>query len=138
MKRTEIIGILVLLIMALFSNMAFANLLFELKKKVILPDAELKIPVGYKTYSLFLVNNPQWLLPESGERLLKLFQSFQAFGDSIGRDHLAVWFLKNQQVRTFKIDTPTSRELMKYALINNIDVTRSSAFCRILTLQRNL
>lgn len=46
----------------------------------------------YKTWSLFLINNPQWVVAESNDRVKKLYDQFEAFGKAIGRDHVAVWF----------------------------------------------
>jgi hypothetical protein len=39
---------------------------------------------SYKSRSLFLINNPKWLLAESGDNLKKLYDQFQAFGQAIG------------------------------------------------------
>ena len=41
-----------------------------------------------KSWSLFLVCNPSWLLPENSARLQNLRQQFDAFGEAIGPDHL--------------------------------------------------
>src|ERR1700688_4091082 len=50
------------------------------------------IPLGFKTYSLFLICNPVWLDPAKSAGLTELYQQFQAFGRSIGDDQAAVWF----------------------------------------------
>jgi len=72
----------------------------------------------YKSWSLFLVCNPAWVLPESDGRLLALYENFRAFGMVIGPDHAAVWFR-------------VSRDNDKRSLV---DVLRSSAFCERLRL----
>jgi hypothetical protein len=46
----------------------------------------------YRTWSLFLINNPQWVVAESNDRIRKLYDLFEAFGKAVGRDHVAVWF----------------------------------------------
>jgi hypothetical protein len=54
------------------------------------------IPKGYKTYSLFLICNPQWLEHRQGDKnsdqLNQLYQQFHTFGRTIGSDNVAVWF----------------------------------------------
>ena len=63
-----------------------------------LPSVETPLPKGpspqksYKSWSLFLVTNPEWLLAQSDSKLDSLYEQFNAFGDSIGDDNLAVWF----------------------------------------------
>lgn len=73
----------------------------------------------YKSWSLFLISNPEWILPESEEKIRELYYRFKAFGDAIGPDHLAVWFWTQR---------PTG-DFFKY-----VDVMRSSAFCSKLNL----
>src|SRR6266581_8603865 len=46
----------------------------------------------YKTWSLFLINNPQWVVAESNDKVKRLYDQFQAFGRAIGRYNVAVWF----------------------------------------------
>jgi hypothetical protein len=46
----------------------------------------------YKSWSVFLINNPEWVVAENAERLKQLYDQFQAFGKSIGPDHVAIWF----------------------------------------------
>src|SRR3981081_1452944 len=53
------------------------------------------IPKNFKTYSLFLVCNPQWLDPAKNTGLLQLYRQFQNFGRAIGDDQLRVWFWKS-------------------------------------------
>jgi hypothetical protein len=46
----------------------------------------------HRTWSLFLVCNPAWLLRNNDEGIAKLFYVFWVFGSAIGPDNLAVWF----------------------------------------------
>jgi hypothetical protein len=52
------------------------------------------IPKGAKTYSLFLICNPDWLGRDKQKDLGDLHDKFEAFGDSIGKENDAVWFWK--------------------------------------------
>jgi hypothetical protein len=75
------------------------------------------IPRNFKSYSLFLVCNPEWLAPEKSEDLYALYQAFDRFGRTIGRDNAAVWFWKARRAA----DDPK--------LAENVDVERSVQFC---------
>ena len=77
------------------------------------------IPKSFKTYSLFLVCNPQWLDPAKNTGLLQLYRQFQSFGRAIGDDHAAVWFWKSN-----------SYEHNDAALAQIVDVERSVRFCQ--------
>ena len=78
---------------------------------------------AYKTWSLFLVTNQDWLIPENADRLRQLYERSQAFGRVIGDDHLAVWFWKK--------DAP----LQSAAIAENVDVERAIAYCQKLGLK---
>jgi len=82
------------------------------------------IPKGFKTYSLFLICNPQWLDPQKNTGLLQLYRQFQSFGRAIGEDHVAVWFWKS-----------SSYEHSDAALAQIVDVERSVRFCRAWKLR---
>ena len=88
------------------------------------PDSPIlrEAPSGrpYRSWSLFLVCNPAWLLPESEPSLKTLLTQFRAFGDAIGPDHLAVWFAGPGQGAAGKTAWA--------------DVVRSAAFCQSLKL----
>jgi len=87
--------------------------------ELVSPTAE--IPRGtYRTWSLFLVCNPDWVAPEKSADLANLYRRFTSFGDAIGRDNLAVWFWK----REVRVSDPR--------LADNVDVARSAEFCRAL------
>jgi hypothetical protein len=77
------------------------------------------IPKNFKTYSLFLVCNPQWLDPAKNAGLLQLYRQFQSFGRAIGDDHAAIWFWKSD-----------SYEHSDAALAQIVDVERSVRFCQ--------
>jgi hypothetical protein len=80
-----------------------------------------QIPRGtYKTWSLFLVCNPDWVAPEKSADLANLYRRFRSFGDAIGRDNLAVWFWK----RRAPVNDPR--------LAENVDIARSVEFCAAL------
>ena len=95
------------------------------QEMIILPNRDVPIPTGYKTWSLFLINNPEWILPEKNENLDLLFEQFKAFGDAIGPENLAVWFWVG------KSSDPWDA---KPSDIKDVDFLRSSAFCSQLKL----
>lgn len=84
-----------------------------------LQTSDSPIPADYKSWSLFLICNPAWALPQSEERLWELFSQFRAFGGAIGPTHAAVWFWSRDD-----ISEPHTA----------IDAVRSSAFCSRLGL----
>jgi hypothetical protein len=87
--------------------------------ELVSPTAQ--IPRGtYKTWSLFLVCNPDWVAPEKSTDLANLYRRFKSFGDAIGRENLAVWFWK----RPVPVSDPR--------LAENVDVARSAEFCGAL------
>jgi hypothetical protein len=87
--------------------------------EVVGPTAQ--IPRGtFKTWSLFLVCNPDWVSPEKSADLRNLYWRFKSFGDAIGKDNLAVWFWKRQ----VPVTDPK--------LAENVDVARSAEFCGAL------
>jgi len=71
---------------------------------------------NYKTWSLFLICNPRWMADDRAEDLTKLYKAFQAFGQTIGRNNVAVWFW-NHSYQGGK------------ATIDDVDLERSSDFC---------
>jgi hypothetical protein len=84
------------------------------------------IPAGYKTYSLFLICNPDWLAPAKSSGLSDLYTKFQAFGRSIGDDQAAVWFWKTTVKPGWEMTMPPS---------DAIDVERSIRFCKAWKLK---
>jgi hypothetical protein len=79
------------------------------------------IPRNYQSWSLFLICNPGWLLPENEAKLTNLYKHFNAFGDAIGEKHLAVWF-------TRRLATPQG------SIAKDLDVKRNAALCTKLKL----
>lgn len=77
----------------------------------------------YRTWSLFLVCNPEWLSPDRSKDLFSLYQQFRNFGRTIGDDHLAVWFWKDTK-------SPNDPNLTA-----NVDVERSVRICKALRLK---
>jgi hypothetical protein len=77
----------------------------------------------YKSWSIFLVTNQDWLAAENADRVRDLYWRAQAFGRVIGRDHLAVWFWK----KDLALGSP--------ALADNVDVERAIAYCQQLGLR---
>jgi hypothetical protein len=71
----------------------------------------------FKSWSLFLVCNPEWLSPERSSDLYVLYSQFRNFGRAIGDDHDAVWFWKSA--------TSSSDP----SLAEKVDVERSAKFC---------
>jgi hypothetical protein len=80
------------------------------------------IPKGYKSWSLFLICNPEWLLPQNKDRVTDLYYRFRAFGETIGPEHAAVWFW----IRKPNWITDTA--------VDNVDVERSVIYCQRLKL----
>jgi len=91
--------------------------------------AEIVAPTGqiprdsYKTWSLFLVCNPNWVTPDKSSDLANLYRRFRAFGAAIGSDNLAVWFWTRQTT----IDDPR--------LADSVDVARGADYCKELKLR---
>jgi hypothetical protein len=69
---------------------------------------------SYKSWSLFLICNPRWILRSGDKGILDLYTAFDAFGRAIGPDNLAVWFTHQPG------QTPT---------IKNTDIERMSKYC---------
>jgi hypothetical protein len=84
------------------------------------------IPIGFKTYSLFLICNPAWLDPSKSGALTDLYSKYQAFGRSIGDDQAAVWFWRTTVRKGWeKTQSP----------VDVIDVERSAKFCQAWQLK---
>jgi hypothetical protein len=76
---------------------------------------------SFKTWSLFLINNPQWVVAESDDKVKKLYDQFEAFGKAIGPNHVAVWFWSEN----------IWEDSFYYKAV---DVIRSAGFCEKLNL----
>ncbi len=53
-----------------------------------------------KSWSLFLITNPDWIRSDSTERIEDLYSDYEAFGRSIGPDHLSIWLWKDASIST--------------------------------------
>lgn len=73
---------------------------------------------NFKSWSLFLICNPQWLSSERSSDLYNLYAQSRNFGRAIGDDHEAVWFWKSE---TSSVDQH---------LAEKVDVERSARFCK--------
>jgi hypothetical protein len=82
----------------------------------------------YKTWSLFLINNPGWITPQSSDKVKVLYVSFEAFGKVIGPDNLAVWFASGSSSAKPFTEEPTANAYLP------LDIDRSVAFCEKLGL----
>jgi len=78
------------------------------------------VPRDYKSWSLFLICNPEWLLEGRASDLATLYRQFEAFGHSIGPENAAVWFWKTADRGALFRDTP---------LADLLDVSRSATYC---------
>ena len=74
--------------------------------------------VTIKSWSVFLICAPDWVLPESADQLWELYWQFLNFGTALGPEHAAIWFWSRDP------GTPDSGEIH-----TAIDVVRSTAFC---------
>jgi hypothetical protein len=102
---------------------AFTQIAQSVQEAVEVVSKTETIPMSFKTYSLFLVCNPQWLAPEKSGGLYGLYQQFENFGRTIGADNAAVWFWKSK------------RPARDPALAENVDVERSIRFCQAWKLK---
>jgi hypothetical protein len=90
-------------------------------KTIHLPEREIPVKKGFKTWSIFLVTNQQWLRRETSDRLERLYENFTIFGNAIGPENLAVWFWSE----------PSQADRFH----KTVDVERSVAFCRSINLR---
>jgi len=75
----------------------------------------------YKTWSLFLICNPRWMADDKTQDLTQLHKAFQAFGNTIGHDNLAVWFWKHQ----YQAATTTIEDCLLYTSPSPRDLSTS-------------
>jgi len=76
---------------------------------------------NYKSWSLFLISSPEWLLRQSDDKLHQLYENFRVFGNAIGSDNVAMWFWSRKIITA----SDDFREV--------VDVPRSIAFCKLST-----
>lgn len=93
-------------------------------KPVDISDYE-DIPIGYGSYSLFLICNPEWIrkLDDDLNAFNPLYRNYRAFGKAIGSKHLAVWFWKRVTWETLVGDVSKKSGQHEY------DVDRAIGYC---------
>jgi hypothetical protein len=69
-----------------------------------IPDA------GFKSWSLFLVCNPEWLTRSKKADLDSLHEQFRSFGETTGEYHAAVWFFRTDPTKASDLDTARMSE----------------------------
>lgn len=68
----------------------------------------------FKSWSLFLICNPAWLLPDREDDIRALYARYRTFGKAIGDKHLAIWFRKEKRTQERvqeELDVERSAEL---------------------------
>jgi len=85
------------------------------------PDQE--ISDEFETWSLFLVCHQRWLLSESNDEMGALHNQFLAFGEAIGPDHLAVWFLQDPEPIHSESNIPDVQRNIEYCLKFNLPLS---------------
>ena len=112
---------IVVIILVIFSSL-FGKSTISTAQDMAATQHTQAIPKGeYKTWSLFLICNPRWMADDKAQDLTQLNKAFQAFGNTIGHDNLAVWFWKHQ----YQAATTT---------LDDVDLERSSKFCAAYNL----
>jgi hypothetical protein len=115
-EKTLMRGNPMILAMIVFLLLVLPSTVFAPAKVRVLPDEA--IPKGFKTYSLFVNCNPSWSDPEKQQDQQRLFVQFEAFGDAIGKDNAAVWFLQK----------PIGHQ--GSGRVVTLDSSRSSTYCK--------
>jgi len=82
----------------------------------------------FKTYSLFLISNPEWLGPDSDGKIAGLYNAYEAFARAIGDEHAAVFFWK-------KAPAKKDGKLVGSDLAAQIDASRSTEYEKALGLK---
>ena len=91
----------------------------QAREEIVGPTAKISRD-SYKSWSLFLMCNPDWAAADRSRDVEHLYSRFKAFGDAIGSENLAVWFWKE------RMGTSSPK------LAENIDVARSVEYCGVL------
>jgi hypothetical protein len=89
------------------------------RQEIVGPTAKISRD-SYKSWSLFLMCNPDWASADRSRDVEHVYGRFKAFGDAIGRENLAVWFWKE------RMGTSDPK------LAENIDVAKSVEYCGVL------
>jgi hypothetical protein len=91
----------------------------QAREEIVGPTAKISRD-SYRSWSLFLMCNPDWASDDRSRDVEHLYRRFRAFGDAIGSENLAVWFWKE------RMGTSDPK------LAENIDVARSVEYCGAL------
>jgi hypothetical protein len=113
MPHTKLRAVLLFAVVAI--GCAAGHAFTQEAQAVVGPTEQIK--AGFKSYSLFLICDPGWLLQSEagGSHVAWLYGAFERFGDAIGDDNLAVWFWKGPARE------PTA---------DRVDLKRSARFCK--------
>lgn len=82
----------------------------------------------FKTYSLFLISNPEWLGPSSDSKIAGLYSAYEAFARAIGDGHAAVFFWKREPAKK-------DGKLLGSDLAARIDASRCTEYEKALGLK---
>jgi hypothetical protein len=82
----------------------------------------------FKSYSLFLISNPEWLGPSSDSKIAGLYSAYEAFARAIGDENAAVFFWKKEPAKK-------DGKLLGSDLAARIDASRSTEYERALGLK---
>jgi hypothetical protein len=82
---------------------------------------------AFQSWSLFLISNPEWLSPSSGDEIATLYQAYAGFSRAIGTDHAAVFFWK-------KRPSAVGGKLVGTDIGANIDAARCAEYAKIFDL----
>ena len=75
----------------------------------------------FRSWSLFLVCNPEWLLEQHVSDLWEVFTAYTAFGRTSGSHHAAVWFVTSKSGGT-PVDVAQDPR--------SLDIERSVTYCQ--------
>ena len=85
--------------------------------QIVVSDGQ-SISRSYKTWSLFLVCNAEWLTSDGAAQnnMRDLYQAFGVFGKIIGNDNLAVWFRKSAAANPSLAESYDAEEAANYCI----------------------
>lgn len=89
----------------------------EAAAQIVVSDGQ-SISRSYRSWSLFLVCNTEWLASDDAARnnMRDLYQAFGAFGKIIGDDNLAVWFRKSAAAAPSAAEAYDAAEAANYCI----------------------
>ena len=85
--------------------------------QIVVSDGQ-TISRSYKSWSLFLVCNAEWLASSEAAQnnMRDLYQAFGVFGKIIGNDNLAIWFRKSAAANPSAADAYDAEEAVNYCI----------------------